>query len=196
MKKCSIPSCQRKQRSKSYCGYHYYRHRIYGNANYQSGRKTTRRGEAKAFLENAKNLNVDDCVLWPYNQSLGYGFIHINKSNVGAHRWICEEVNGPPPFEKAEAAHLCGYSLCINLRHIRWATHSDNCKDRKRHGSVPVGEKASRSKLNREQVLFIRKDMETSKEKKKSAIRISEEFNISISHVNAIYYRKTWEWLE
>lgn len=52
--------------------------------------------------------------------------------NMYVARIVCEEVNGPPPFPNAEAAHkpFCNNSLCVNGEHTYWATRSQNEMDK------------------------------------------------------------------
>ena len=48
-------------------------------------------------------------------------------------RVVCEELNGPPPTSKHEAAHNtpngCVGGLCVNGDHLRWATRKENAAD-------------------------------------------------------------------
>ena len=56
-----------------------------------------------------------------------------NKVQVVA-RLICEEAYGPPPTSKHQAAHNtpngCIGGLCVEPRHLRWATPRENLNDR------------------------------------------------------------------
>lgn len=58
-------------------------------------------------------------------------------------RRVCEEVNGPPPTSKHQAAHNtpngCIGSLCVNGNHLRWASQSENAMD------IPRKERSQRS---------------------------------------------------
>ena len=57
-------------------------------------------------------------------------------------RIVCEEVHGPPPTPKHQAAHNtpngCIGSLCVNGEHLRWATAHEN------HMDVPAEERSDR----------------------------------------------------
>jgi hypothetical protein len=48
-------------------------------------------------------------------------------------RLVCEEVNGPPPTLKHDAAHNtpngCVGGLCVNSDHLRWASRRENALD-------------------------------------------------------------------
>jgi hypothetical protein len=49
-------------------------------------------------------------------------------------RLVCEETHGLPPTPKHDAAHKtrsgCLGKLCVNPWHIRWATRSENERDK------------------------------------------------------------------
>lgn len=46
-------------------------------------------------------------------------------------RVMCEVIHGPPPFEGAEASHLCDDNwLCISPDHLVWETKQENLKRR------------------------------------------------------------------
>jgi hypothetical protein len=56
--------------------------------------------------------------------------------NYYVSRLVCEEINGPPPTSKHEAAHDtlngCIGGLCVNGEHLRWATGKENSRDEPR----------------------------------------------------------------
>jgi hypothetical protein len=49
-------------------------------------------------------------------------------------RLLCEEIYGPPPTSKHQAAHNtpngCVGGLCVNGGHLRWATNQENMQDK------------------------------------------------------------------
>ena len=57
-----------------------------------------------------------------------------------AGRFACERENGPPPTAKHQAAHATRYGclggLCVNGKHLRWATNKENA------GDVPVTQRS------------------------------------------------------
>lgn len=79
-------------------------------------------------------IETDECVLWRHaTNSAGYGQIGVNGRSTGVHVIACEYRHGPRP-EGLHAAHYCGVKLCVNPRHLRWATRSENEYDKVRHG--------------------------------------------------------------
>lgn len=115
-------------------------------------------GEALAFLEAAIVSQTDECIIWPFStvrSSNGdeYGKLKIDGNTKRAHRIVCQRIHGDPPFPDAEACHapksICGSTLCINPRHIRWGTRQENRRQRRidgTHTEAPI------RKLSKEQV--------------------------------------------
>lgn len=112
------------------------------------------------FIASALSSDLEDCILWPYavRKTTGYGahsaIVEIagerKKRNFDAHRYVCEAAHGKPA-RGFEAAHRCGIKLCVNPRHLYWATHEENMQDAKAHRKL-VGGGASRQKLFAEQI--------------------------------------------
>ena len=95
----------------------------------------------------------DDCLIWPFNRCRGYGMFGHKGKMLYAHRFMCELVNGPAPTSAHHAAHECGNGDlgCVNPRHLKWKTPSDNQYDRRRHGTTE-GAKGPYPKLTSEQI--------------------------------------------
>lgn len=145
---CSIPNCDKVHYGKDLCKMHYLRVYRGGDATY------TYRNKADRFLDEAMSSDTDDCIIWPYARNAsGYGII---RSRI-ASRVMCEKVNGPPPSNSHQAAHSCGngHLGCINGHHLRWATRSENQKDRTAHGTDSRGERCGRARLKEDQVRSI-----------------------------------------
>ena len=148
---CSVAGCETLAHGLGLCQSHYNKHK-------QSLKEISRarKGEGLAYLLRTLETITDECVLWPYASSRGYGVTYVNRQNVAAHRYACEQKHGPPPFEGAHAAHNCGNSMCVNWRHVRWATSLENNSDKWGHGTMARGERIARSKLDAEKVRYIR----------------------------------------
>lgn len=95
------------------------------------------------FITAALASGTDHCILWPFavRKSSGYGAHNYRakgrKVSCDAHRHTCQKAHGDRP--DMEASHRCGNKLCINPRHLYWATHFANMADAKRHGRLRGG---------------------------------------------------------
>jgi len=69
---------------------------------------------------------MKDCITLPNKpRKDGYVRICINYKQHYAHRYYYEEFYGAVP-EGLEIDHLCENRACINLKHLRVATHAEN----------------------------------------------------------------------
>lgn len=97
------------------------------------------------FISAAMTAEIDACIVWPFasRASSGYGAHSFRadgvKINVDAHRHVCSLAHGAAPPHRPQAAHKCGNKLCINPRHLKWASAVENMADAKRHGTLKGG---------------------------------------------------------
>ncbi len=183
---CSVSDCTDPPvNSRGWCSGHYYRWARYGDP--LEGRN--RRGSAPAFIELAVSHEGDDCLPWPYAQTTtGYGRYAVAGKIMRAHRVVLERVAGPPPTPQHHAAHaplVCHNRLCVNPRHLRWATRTENMADTVIDGTQAQGERGPGARLTESQVKAIRGDSRTYRE-------IQREYGISIGHISMIKSRKVW----
>lgn len=89
-------------------------------------------------------LETDECVIWPRARGgqRGYGQVHFpGRRNTYAHSEALLR-RTPRPFPGAQALHgPCNNPACMNYRHLHWGTQSENLLDRRRDGTVRVGQK-------------------------------------------------------
>lgn len=189
-KACCIEGCkgdaQRSQGGATgMCRRHYNRLRKYGDP--LGGRAFN--GDAIAFLKNTAIAYAEsDCLKWPYALDAG-GYPAIGRSK--AHRVLCEMAYGAPPSSDHEAAHGCGNRSCVNPNHLRWATKSENQRDRIIHGTHNRGERCRNAKLTEaeaREILDLRGKM--------TAKAVSMRYPVSESAVEAIFLRHSWGWLD
>lgn len=135
-----------------------------------------------------KDYQGDDCLRWPFSLPNGYGITTRDGRQQYAHRIMCELVNGPAPTPGHYATHSCGrgHEGCVNPKHLRWLTPSENQFERREHNSHNRWGK--RGKLTHSDRLKIR-DLAG----KKPQREIAEMFGISRAAVSKVLIRKTWE---
>ena len=186
---CSFPGCERPVAVKKHglCGSHYHKMRSHGSP----GGGRTQKGQGMAFLRNVAAVHQgDECLIFPYGRTTGgYGLVQEAGVKHGAHRFVCELVNGKPPTQSHHAIHSCGkgHLGCVNPRHIRWGTRFENMADRISHGTANRGEKHGMSKLTDEKVRKIRSLQGT-----QTQTQIGQMFGITPTAVGLIHRRLRW----
>ena len=129
-----------------------------------SDRRRAKSGEAIAWLLAHVGHEGDDCLLWPFGRDnrVGRGRVQFRGKLEWAHRAMCTLAHGEPPTPKHQAAHSCGngHLGCINQRHLKWATNSENQHDRRAHGRRE-GAIGTRTRLTLEQIAHIRRADQT-----------------------------------
>ena len=124
--------------------------------NTEKPRTSYKRGRGRAYLwilENAGH-DGDECLWWPFNKDTkGYGQVGYCGKVLRAHRIMCQIAWGDPPTPKHQASHECGNGSrgCVNPKHLKWKTNSENQKDKRRHGTHYNGRTGRRSKLTARQ---------------------------------------------
>jgi HNH endonuclease len=151
-----------------------------------------RNGEPIAYLQTTIDQAHEDCVPWPFATGQNGRPTAAFRGKMGsAARAACILFNGPPPSPRHEAAHNCGNAACVNARHLRWATPSENQRDRILHGTSNRGERNGQTELTVAQVREIRSLDGTVKN-----TEIAKRFGITTSAVTSILLGKTWGWLD
>jgi hypothetical protein len=185
-KVCSVDKCDGKVIARGWCSAHWQRWKRHGDplGGYSGPRAKV--GEPARFLEAAIRHQGDECLIWPFCRVAGYA--SIGKQSVS--RIICERVNGPKPSEKHECSHSCGRGSagCINPKHLKWATHAENCADKFGHGTNNHGERHNRAKLTWPEVLEIRALSSTLSQKE-----LAERYGIRQAHVSRIILGLSWK---
>jgi hypothetical protein len=81
--------------------------------------------ELREFCE----INENGCWVWQRVTSNGYATYRIQGKKYPLHRWVCLITYGEPA-PKSVAMHLCDNKPCINPAHLKWATVTENNRDR------------------------------------------------------------------
>ena len=79
------------------------------------------------------------------------------RKHARVHRLVCSAYHGLPPFQKATASHLDGNWRNNKPENLKWESYSQNLNRRYEHGTDDTGVHNSRSKINLEQLIEIRK---------------------------------------
>ena len=184
---CAVDGCTGKASARGFCKKHYRRWERSGSPHGTNSYD----GEQEAWLRSHAEFQSDECLVWPFfvNQN-GYGVARRHGMNIGAHRFMCEIAHGEQPAPKLETAHSCGNRPCVNPRHLRWATRSENMLEKTAHGTQLLGERHPHHKLTAAQVSEIRK-LEGNSSLKAAAQR----YGVHISTIHSIWRRKSWAWL-
>ena len=121
---CLFGECDRPSRKKGLCDGHYQQHR--------------KGQELRPLLPNLRTLPMeqrfwakvnktapDDCWEWVGARAKGYGRFKAGERVVQAHRVSWELANGPVP-EGLILDHRCANPACVNPKHLRTVTPSQN----------------------------------------------------------------------
>lgn len=191
MASCSIDGCGKHVKARGWCLSHYQRWQRHADP-LGGG---TGMGEARKFFdETVVTFTGDGCLRWPFStDNHGYGQMNVDGVPRKVSRLACIAVHGEPPSPKHEAAHNCGKGRdgCVNPRHLRWATHSENLADRSEHGTLLFGERSPRSVLKEDEAREIKQSRGTVSQRKLAA-----QFGISRWTVQEIHRGKNWARLE
>ena len=127
MRTCSITDCGRKHHARGLCGKHHGRWKAHGDPQVGASRFAT---PEEAFLARTEPLVWSSCVVWTgHTDSSGYGRLRVNGRVVRAHRYAWECENGPIP-DGMFIDHRCYERSCVNVDHLRLATHQQNSANR------------------------------------------------------------------
>lgn len=183
---CGHPGCDRTQTIKSargLCPMHYKRS-VAG-----VDMDGPPRADTKATFNRLIQIQTDECVLWPHGrQSNGYGVTTSSEGRrVGVHVLALEVAAGPRPSKGHDAAHSCRNRHCMNPRHLRWATRSENSLDRHRDGTC------WQAKLSIAEVIEIRRNL-TRRDATQASL--AAKYGVSVSTIEYIQAGKVWAHLK
>lgn len=130
----------------------------------------------------------------------GYPYVQLScngrRRTCGVHRLIAEAWI-PNPEEKPEVAHNDGNRANCHIENLRWATLSENQRDRKRHGTCnsiilkTAGTKNINAILSDEDVISIRRRYRNGETQRS----LADEYGIGYSQCSRICRNVSWKWL-
>lgn len=110
------------------------------------------------------------------------------EKSVLAHRLVALAFLGPPPSDDYEVAHHDGNGSNCHRDNLRWATSKENAEDKRRHGTLVIGERVNTNKLTTAQVLEIRAAEGSHRE-------ISKRYGVHEANISDIKRGKSWRHL-
>jgi hypothetical protein len=183
MKTCLIEGCGKPSKARGWCIGHWERWRRHGDP--LSGRT-----EIGAPLDFARQIafaeNTDKCILWPFAMGQdGYGKVSFEGRMQNAHRVVLRLRTGEN--KPLQVAHGCGNRPCINPRHLRWATVSENMMDKILHGTHNRGSANPRATIDEATAIAIAQASKTLPHKE-----IAARFGVSKTIVTEISCGRSW----
>ncbi len=128
--------------------------------------------------------------------SLGYFLVCLCKPGhqrtFFIHALVCRAFHGEPPSPQHETAHNDGIRTNCRYDNLRWATPSENQRDRFRHGTILIGSAVPNSVLNEKIVRGVRERHAELKHNGRKRLpngaltKIAEEFGITRSQVHRL----------
>ena len=117
--------------------------------------------------------------------------------DLGARRYVrrsslvCTAFHGPRPRGK-EVRHLDGSRCNDAADNLTWATHKENCADKRLHGTWQRGENANNVKATEAQARLVKKLFDSGA----NVNEVMAETKVTRSIAYNIKYGKSWQWLE
>ena len=182
---CSIEGCLRPAYGHGWCNAHWQRWRHHGDP--LAGGLT--KGAAQAFVSAVLAAPpMDACIPWPYGGNrVGYGRINVAGRVRTAPQFVLESRVGPRPSPRHLTRHSCGNKLCVNPKHLRWATQKENMADCVAHGTHNRGERCGAAKLRIADVRFIRTQRGRVRQ-----VDLARRFGVSRAAIGSIHQGRNW----
>jgi HNH endonuclease len=189
---CLIDGCGEIVAGHGYCNKHYLRFRKYGDP--LGGVKNQAPIEER-FWSKVDKKGEDDCWLWLGGRPSrrGYGGLSVGAKKYGriaAHRFSCQLHHGPAPFDGALVMHSCDNPPCVNPKHLRWGTASENIFDAATKGRMKnifkSGESHHGAVLTEAQARYVKENPNI------RVCDLTRMFGCSRSAVQAIRDGRTW----
>ncbi|MCK1543310.1 HNH endonuclease [Bradyrhizobium sp. 179] len=127
-------------------------------------------------------------ILKPYLSKKGYHRVGLrDRKHYSVHQLVLRAFRGPPgPNE--EGCHDNGIRTDNRLDNLYWGTPTQNNRDRKRHGTMPVGETHPQAKVDEDTVRKIKARLKT----EPRSVDVALEFGTTKWIIDAIRSGRTW----
>lgn len=136
------------------------------------------------------NMETDECVVWPYSKAgqRKYGQVYAPSGRFYAHELAMIHRVGPRPDGMYVLHGPCVSPACMNYRHLRYGTPTENNIDRRRDGTAPIGANNPQAKLSDEIVQQL-KNRYRNGEAQRS---LAAEYGVSVMTVNRAIRGESW----
>jgi hypothetical protein len=128
------------------------------------------------------------------NHNQGYKSVGVRGVTILVHILVCEAFHGPRP-DGMDVAHGDGVRTNNRSDNLRWATRVDNFRDKREHGTWPVGpglvgEANGNSRLTLEQVREIRAVVQRPRGTQK---RLADHYGVRSTTIASVWNRMFWQ---
>jgi HNH endonuclease len=181
---CSVTDCEREHVARSFCDLHYRRWLYYGDP---MGRFKwpTAEDRLQEFT-----VTEDGCHEWNGARNRdGYGVVQLAGKRWLVHRLAWTTFVGAIP-EKAQVLHSCDNPPCFAIEHLRLGDDQANRDDMVNRGRSLAGLANPRARLNRDQVIEIRRRYALTDI---SQHALAREFGVHVMTINALVHRQTYK---
>lgn len=117
--------------------------------------------------------------------SKGYLRVLIGKKNYFVHRLVAEKYI-PNPLNKPQVNHIDGNKLNNSYLNLEWVTNLENRQHAVKHHLHLCGEQCLNSKLKKEDVIFIRNNLNISNNV------LAKKFDVSRGTIADVKKIRTW----
>lgn len=195
MKLCSINGCVRRHKAHGWCGTHYRRWCRHGDPTSTQvvDGDTLRADWLREKVTALKAEPTDECVLWPYSTSGGYGCVSWEGEVRRVHHVVLLLDGREIPKPGEHTRHSCNRPSCFNPRHLLVGTPKQNRQDFFDAGGVSLGRG---SPLTEDDVRTIRAEYigRTSRyDQGGNADELAARYGITVGALKKVVYGRTWK---
>ena len=134
---------------------------------------------------------TESCWLWVGGRiPSGYGMVWDGSKQIGAHRWIWQELLGELPAG-TQVHHRCDNPPCVKPSHLFVGSVADNNADKMAKFRYVKGNDHPKSKLTPDQVVAIRVRLAAGERN----VNLAREFEVSAALIGHIKRGRNWRHL-
>ena len=188
-KACSFDGCIRRYHAKGFCGTHYYRFKVHGDASIaQKGKLPRYFTLLENFENNIEIITETGCWIWTAGcGSHGYGVMWDKGKDILTHRFSYEHFVGNIP-NGLHCLHKCDIHSCCNPSHLFLGTHAENMIDMGKKGKKR-GSKHHLARLTEQDVISIREAIVNGA----TIASVAKKYNVSVGAISGIKYGINWK---